>query len=553
MLTKQIAKLMNKGILLSLLAFLLAGCQGLPDGLVNYAKALPARIDAQEALYHQSKQDFAKLSEHIEWPFIKPYTEKEDWQLELDKAGASLKALRSLYVNSIEPMLDDGDKKNADVFRGLLENAQAHLAEIGVHSQHHQVRIVNLLHTRDTAPAMYKDATGKVGEIATLSQGLTKKVRPLAKKYPHKSTDLAAREQKLKDMRQDSSTAFSVIAKEHKNIARGMVDYAAYFDNYQIVKAAHTNSQNYSAVTHKKIDELSKSYTKILNDQRIEYYIVIGRSSWCEMDNCYGEDTMNSSPILVDETVFEYFETQDGNIAKRTSGWGRVSFKLLVDQNKWNALRLDPNWNWPRGDSSAVYWVENAFTRTYHKYTEVLDNKTTESDWVQIDEDAFWKNHKNMGMAVLSKPYGYYEEDALTKAQPAGMAFIAQPNMVNGAPTGSNQYGEWRQQNGKSFWHYYGQYRFFSALLGPSRYYYDDWYGYSRHRGANPYYGRNNDYGTYGRTTYSNKRYRNSDYAQRNPDTVSSAASGKGSTGRAGGSIRSAGGSARTRGPGSGK
>ena len=152
-------------------------------------------------------------------------------------------------------------------------------------------------------------------------------------------------------------------------------------------------------------------------------------------------------------------------------------------------------------------------------------------------------------MAIVSKPLGFYESEIITTAEPVGMSMIAKPTMVDGKATGSNQHGEWRQSNGNSFWHYYGMYSLFNAFM-PSRYSYNQWNGYNSAGRSSSYYGRNNEYGTYGASTYSNSRYQNSAYSRRNPNVIKNVRSGKVS--RMSRSVRGAGPSSRGRGPSGG-
>lgn len=42
---------------------------------------------------------------------------------------------------------------------------------------------------------------------------------------------------------------------------------------------------------------------------------------------------------------------------------------------------------------------------------------------------------------------------------------------------GNPRYGQWNHGSGGSFWAWYGQYHFFSSMLGGRRYYYNDWAG----------------------------------------------------------------------------
>src|SRR5690606_30677764 len=131
----------------------------------------------------------------------------------------------------------------------------------------------------------------------------------------------------------------------------------------------------------------------------------------------------------------------------------------------------------------------------------------------------------NLGMALFTKPLGYYEEDSLTTAEPPGMGLIEEPVVVDGIATGSNQYGEWRESNGQSFWFYYAMYRLYGDLAGPRGYSYQDWRAYRDSPRGRPFYGRENQWGSYGPYTYSSSRYRDSDFIRRYPDAMTGARS----------------------------
>lgn len=87
-------------------------------------------------------------------------------------------------------------------------------------------------------------------------------------------------------------------------------------------------------------------------------------------------------------------------------------------------------------------------------------------------------------MDVYSKGFGTFASEATTEAAPPGMVYV-----------GDTTTGEWRtDSNGNSFWHYYGQYAFFSNLIGGSNPYhyrseFDEWDRDYRYRGK-PYYSK---------------------------------------------------------------
>lgn len=134
----------------------------------------------------------------------------------------------------------------------------------------------------------------------------------------------------------------------------------------------------------------------------------------------------------------------------------------------------------------------------FHKYKVILEkpNITTESKeddfdvkligWIEVSPITFEEHQKDLGMTILSKKDGVLDR----KSTPAGYN-----NYV-----GNNKYGNWQtQNNGTSFWAFYGQYQFMSSLFYGSSYRYNrrDYNDYrTNHSGRSNYYGRNNTFGT---------------------------------------------------------
>ena len=159
-----------------------------------------------------------------------------------------------------------------------------------------------------------------------------------------------------------------------------------------------------------------------------------------------------------------------------------------------------------------------------HKYSilKILRDGTHEhsEDWVFVSESVYDSQEKNLGMAVISKPLGKFESEAVKVAQPAGYNYIARPGQ-------SNQYGHWEtNSSGNSFWAFYGQYSFMQSMLWGSSYrpiYMNDYNDYDRsYRTNRSYYGSDTNgrprYGTSG--SYTSTRYSDSKF-RRSP-TVSS-------------------------------
>jgi hypothetical protein len=139
---------------------------------------------------------------------------------------------------------------------------------------------------------------------------------------------------------------------------------------------------------------------------------------------------------------------------------------------------------------------------------------TSKEDWVEVSEARYDTLKNDLGMSIEHKPLGKYDDEADRVAQPAGFAYMAPPGQ-------SNQYGHWENNNGHSFWVWYGQYALMRDLLFNHRYQplpSDDYYQYRDYRSrGQTYYGRDESgsgsrYGTNGSATV--ERYSGSHYAQ---------------------------------------
>lgn len=547
------SKNLIKTLYLLVAVSLLSACSGLSDGVVQHFEGLPDEIIKEKGFIETKLAAFNNLKTHKEWSFFEPYLEKEQWVKQFSEASEALTVAEALYDSEIIPMMDRDDPEEDIKARVLIKRFEYQIKLSRAAALSPEKRIAFLVNVRDNLTSFNTLATREYSQLINLNNALTERANKAISDYSHKKVDINKRIDELNLLVNKGIEAKKVVDIQYRK-RNESIDYAGFGDNALKLSNVLIEATLYKKKTDGKFDELYKSYTKILADQKVNFFIVIGRATWCEGEYCGSGTTKKYPTVQIDEKAFEYFDNlKIDTIARMSTSWGRESFTIKISSAAWNALGIDRRWNFPRGDDYAEYWVEKTYTNTYHRYTEVVNDRMTQGPWVKVKEDDFWSQYNNLGMAVLTKPYGYYEEDALKDAQPVGMATMAPPVMKNNIATGRNQYGEWRHENGNSFWHYYGMYSMFNMLTGRSRYSYNDWNGYSRHGRGSPYYGRNNEYGTWGSSTYNNSRYRNSDFAKRNPGDISSARAGKtGRSSRSASSIRGAGSSSRSRGPSGG-
>ena len=271
---------------------------------------------------------------------------------------------------------------------------------------------------------------------------------------------------------------------------------------------------------------------------RVDRVFVVTRTSWNESSDFWTEHEYDYPDRRVeDPQLFSYLSglndvsmgvtiigdvpmtvpfPADNVIATYTKGFlGDMSIR--IDKRAWDVLGIDVDEGWPDdSDNAAELSIEDDSTG-FHKYAIEENGMVTETDWVEVSDEDFDAHEDDLGMMIVVKPYGAYEDESVKQATPVGMAHVNNP-----------QYGQWKQDaQGSSFWEFYGRNAFVNDLLG----------------GTRAYYGRDektDTYGTHSAAVQSAPRYRDSAFGQQGGFRIANA------------SVRGAGPSVRGGGPGGG-
>ncbi|PIE40163.1 MAG: hypothetical protein CSA51_02010 [Gammaproteobacteria bacterium] len=550
-------KLWLRWLIVALFSSVLVACSGLPDNLVLRYEKIPRQLKEHEEKLKGIRQAYDQRKKSDDWGFAEPYANRGKWEGRFQLARNSLTRARAMYEKELKQLYERDKPEDTTAFSRQLAAFDALLARSLADANYPNSRWDHLVQVRKNAPLYHRTASDALSEAHELQKKLKARGQKVKKDYSHKSEDLDKRMAKMDDYVNRAEKQHKAVQTQfdkHKN--NSSADYSILGDARDAMLRILDDIRKYEATTRAKLDELYTSYTRILTDQKIDYYIQISRASWCERETCGEGSRYGYAAKRVDGQLFEFFDSYTGDlIATLRSHWGRPVFRLQIPDKYWNGLNIGKRTSMSRSHTEADYWVEKTFTRSFHKYLDIANEKQTRSGWVEVKEEAFWQQLDNLGMAIFTKPYGYFKEDSLTRAEPVGLAMVASPKMVNGHPTGMNQYGEWKtDSSGTSFWHYYGMYAFLNALMPGGRgYSYHDWDVYHRRQRGKPYYGENREYGTYGSHTYSRGKggYGSSEYARRYPGQVKRTHRSRGNRGKAS-SIRGAGPSVRSRGPAGG-
>lgn len=540
---------MRRWLVLVVLGILLTACGSLPGDLEKQAKAIPKNLDSLEKTLSSREADFRKFTQDDDaWTFYKPYAEREKWEEVFGKTRDEIGRLRKLHKDEVKPLLKADREEDAEALKTQIARMNSAYDGVNRNMRFVSDRMVILREGKENAKPWLGTVGKQIDEInASVIQAddARKKAR---QEFVSKAADIDVRFAPIMKLQEDANAVHGVVQEQytlHENSSAD-VDYAAFADGVKKVDGIHGEIQSLTQQYGSDVQSLYSDYTLILADQKVEYAVQLGRSTW---DNGSDWDTTKNAtfePIRVSEEDFVYLQNlpqgegkkSQGNLARLYRGGKKID--IYIDNNVWNRFGINAAAQWVSRHDEGNVWIEDLTPLYFHKYTEVKGQDRTDLDWTEVDEEDYFDTQDALGMAIESKPLGMFSDEAIEEPTPPGMANV-----------GNEKYGEWRSDgSGNSFWHYYGIYSFWGNMLGGnnttmySRNDYDSW---RSHRSQDPekrgygYYGgtaTNPKYGSAGSATAQSSKYANSSYAK------------SGGFKRSQASVRGGGASSRNRGPG---
>ncbi|MCG8549791.1 MAG: hypothetical protein MI799_05240, partial [Desulfobacterales bacterium] len=373
-----------------------------------------------------------------------------------------------------------------------------------------------------------------LSEIRTLEQGPVAGAR---EKFPASDAKITARFAPFAKMADDTKNNTDIIKTQYQAHTQGNADYAAFVTAADAIEQAKTALAKDKSKFEKDLDQLYRSYTKILEDMKVDYYASIYRESWDENSEYYNPGIFVYA-VQVSPVVFEVLSESDAeSIADLTPGYTGMNLRITRGlESAFKGLNLDLTAGWPDSrHNAATFYLQSTQLKYFHKYLEEENGETSETGWEEVNASFYEQNLDNLGMAILSKPYGEFEPDS--QASPPGMAYVGNP-----------RYGEWKKdQSGNSFWSWYGRYAFFSHLFffPPHYYSYGSWNRWNTgYRYKKPYYGQTGTgytFGSRGSRMKNSPRYQNSTFSKTGGFKTASASVRGGASGIRGGGPKSKG------------
>ncbi|MDM8543001.1 hypothetical protein QUF90_18150 [Desulfococcaceae bacterium HSG9] len=474
---------------------------GLPDDVKKEAGRKTEQITAARNNVDRQKAEYGKLKTADEFAFFAVYAKRERWDTHFDKAEKMLnEAEKNVTQGKVAAFLKENKKEKAGALWIEIKKVDRTIRKALQASKAPTQRMAKLKRVQKECPQLVNKASIELGEIDSLINKLEIEFIPKAQKeFPRRSDDISKRFIPLKKMQQNSANALVGAQRELKrHTSEGNADYALLSSSTEFIKKYLDGLTKKDKAYRAEINELFQSYTKILTDMRMDYYVTAGRVSW---DNGYDYPTEHNyiyPPSKIDDKSYAFFAKLKPDVTSAS-----------IPKKYWDKLKIKPRQNWYSGDTHAEYWIEDIFPKTYHKYLITQNGVQKNTSWVEVDEEDYYDAYDYLGMEIVSKPYGFFEKERAKEAAPPGMAFV-----------GDKRYGKWRtdSQSGEKFWYYYGVYSFLNR--GPSYYYYrNDWNRWQgTYRDRKPYYGGDKKtplYGTFGTDTRTNSRYMKTNFAKR--------------------------------------
>ena len=527
-----------------------------PEALNGQVKALTSDIENARKANDKAKSDFPGVLKQDKYAFIAGYTPAQQHADRFDQAKTKLDDAQRVYDREVKPVASDYDQAKKAQLEGAIAKTKGLIDEAKGLTAHPAQWLTKVAATKADPDGVVRTAATNVRNIQAVYNPLAGDVETVRTTYQRNVAGIDKKFQPLKTQHDLALQANGLLQVEAGKSPR---NFAVMTEQATIVETNAAAFKEGAPGFKTSIAQLTVRETHTLIDLRVDSAVQISRSSWNESKDD-GEAEHDYPSVVVDLETANYFTKfgPDDVLAKDSTGFLADGFKTdKVDRGQWDKLKIDTRKpGWGKDHNRAEFYL-GAIVDTYCHKVRVLkngkpdgsgrpkpaDNPCSKYDAnTDVDQGIYWVeasklNAEAIGMDIYSKGVGDFDDQATTEATPPGMVYV-----------GDTSTGEWQEDNnGNSFWVFYGQYRFFSDLIGGPyaghyRSDYDAW-GRDYRYNKRPYYGTFNGGPRYGsKSPLLQSRLSSSTYVR----------SGLAKTGVTNSSVRIAGPAARAGGPSGG-
>jgi hypothetical protein len=512
-----------------------SGCGKLPPDVDADLKLIYPEISKADSYVRDMDYDYNNLAKWRGNYNVVKYSYNGE---KVKKAKQNIQEAESAYRAKLSEFAPKGTvlkkpeeiRKEIDRVRNLIADAQKLAKE-----EYDRMELVSDI--RWKSDEMSSKQTKAVSDSSSMLARMRTSADRSSADFPVRKEDIEKRYAEVKALADTMGKNHQAFKVSTSNPSNYKYDYPGALKAVEEFNAAEAAFAEKSVNQKKQIDSVPRAYSKRLVDMKEEASLIVGRESWNPNDTRGQIYYYKPRPISIEtyDLLAKKFMNKDLAV------WNpRKQIKVNVDKAIWDSLKIDAS----EGGGGLVivgysFYIEDMPVEYFHKYEILADGQKTVTDWEQVPEEYYVGHYKNLGMDVLAKPKGLFEDEALTVAVPSGMAFVNDP-----------AYGEWREDetaeaatteagtHTRRYWHFFPMYSYYYPF-GGYRYYHNDWSTWDHdYRGRRAYYGAGRDarYGTHGSTPRRNTRYASSTFSKRGGFSSSDASvRGAGPGGRGGG------------------
>lgn len=435
---------MFKGFCFVALLCSLISCSPIGD-YENELEAVEFKI--QEKAYHS---ELERAIEHIKTLSTNEAYQKlvTDGELKIiHDAGEALIEAIHVAATSLRTIEDDNTDGAELRAKKAYESMNHHLSRFNSYK---------LTTTRDYIfyADLAKDMRAKSAEIEAqydvfnaASFILLNRIKKAKEDHPNKVERLNSFRDHILNLDHDYQSLLSFLSEETTN--RAPDDFRRYLKTYQTKKIKTSFPLKLVKDYENMIFQLSKSFSKILVDMSEYHAVAVSMVSWDDWYDFPTEHTVNFP--MVELTYPTYLKAiEEYRSESREYSEYSIKNSALLDVITGGKITT----SFHSGDDTANIWIED-FDSEYTQSFIIIENGLTTEVEESVSRDVYLKHINDKGKEVLSKPFGYFEDEVIDFAQPPGAAMV-----------GNSEYGRWNTEadTGIELWAWFPLYSTYGAL-----------------------------------------------------------------------------------------
>jgi hypothetical protein len=496
---------------LAVLAVIACSACGLSPAIRTEAERVSTLIDTENGSIARKEagyRAFAASSANLRYRI---YADREAWAKQFDHARVKTGAARATYQRYVVPLLRRNNDQDEHAVAIQIAQIARLVSEADAYADLPERRRQYVDSISSTYARVARESDDEAGKVKAEADAVLTIGDRTKRAFPARAADIDKRIGPLLQLADATANANRKVSFETANTnARRAADFVVLGDNARLVSRDASKVHEDARTVGAQLESLSHSYSKTLADMKAAYSITVQRWSWNDSADSPPVHTYTYPRRDISGEAFDYFnslpETLPYAARYSSSAFFGSAYRTheRVDQDRWTALGIASQEAWVDRDDTAEYGYTLS-GQYFHKYLTTDNDQAQEADWQSVDETMFEEHVDDLGMDMLAKPFGAFEDEKVANPTPAGLAFVGNPG-----------YGQWQTDDrGTSFWVWYGRYRLFSDLLGiggqPYYYRQDEWNTWNTRYRGQPYYGQDKDnrerYGTHGYVVGSSGRY----------------------------------------------